>query len=66
MHPEKQRWRAPNINLTLKVPEGKVVYIGDDMIQIIDDVETPEYRRSYSIVGKTWTVTDEGLVELDN
>lgn len=64
--PEKQRWRAPNINLTLKVPEGKVVYIGDDLIQIMDDIETPEYRRSYYIVGKVWIVTEEGLVESDD
>ena len=63
--PEKQRWRAPYLQLTLRVPEGKVVYIGDDLIQIIDDIETPEYRRSYNIAGKIWTVTEEGFIDED-
>ena len=63
--PEKQRWRAPYLNLTLKIPEGKVIFLDNELIQIIDGIETPEYRRSYELVGKIWKVTEEGLIELD-
>lgn len=63
---EKQRWRAPHINLTLKIPQGKVIFLDNELIQIIDDVETPEYHRSYDLVGKAWIATEEGFVELSH
>jgi len=64
--PEKQRWRAPYLNLTLKIPEGKIIILDNELIQIIDGIETPEYRRSYNLVGKAWMATEEGFVEWDH
>jgi len=63
--PDKQRWRAPYMKLILMVPEGNVIYIDEDMTNIIGKLETPDYYKSYGLVGKGWKATNKGFVELD-
>ncbi len=64
--PVKQRWRAPYMKLSLKIPEGKVVIIDAALISILRKVQSPEYYRSYGLVNKAWQATKDGLVELED
>ncbi len=56
-----QKWRNQYIKMTLKVPEGKSVYLGEAMEQIIYDVRNTTNTLDYDMVGKTWTMMKEGL-----
>lgn len=56
-----QKWRNQKVYLTLKVPEGKSVFLDTDMEQIIYDVRNTSNTLDYDMVGKTWTMTKDGL-----
>jgi len=58
---ENAKWRDQEISLTLKVPEGKSVYLNQKMASIIDDIENTENMWDGDMVGKTWTMTPDGL-----
>ena len=47
--------------MTLKVPEGKSVYLNGKMKTIIDNIENTENMWDGDMVGKTWTMTPDGL-----
>ena len=58
---ENARWRDQEVFLTLKVPEGKSVYLNQKMVSIIDDIENTENMWDDDMVGKAWTMTADGL-----
>ena len=58
---ENARWRDQEIFLTLKVPEGKSVYLNQKMTSIISDIQNTENMWDGDMVGKTWTMTADGL-----
>lgn len=58
---DNAKWRDQEIFLTLKVPEGKSVYLNQKMTSIISDIENTENMWDGDMVGKTWTMTSEGL-----
>jgi len=58
---ENARWRDQEIFLTLKVPEGKSVYLNQKMASIISDIQNTENMWDGDMVGKTWTMTADGL-----
>lgn len=62
--PEGEKWRVPEMSITLMVPEGKVIYIGEDMDAIIYDIDNAENVWDFDMVGKMWIMTDDGLTEL--
>ncbi len=55
------KWRNQEIFMTLKVPEGKSVYLNGKMKTIIDNIENTENMWDGDMVGKTWTMTPDGL-----
>ena len=55
------RWRDQEVYLTLKVPEGKSVYLNQKMTSIIADIQNTENMWDGDMVGKTWTMTADGL-----
>jgi hypothetical protein len=55
------RWRDQEVYLTLKVPEGKSVYLNQKMTSIIADIENTENMWNGDMVGKIWTMTADGL-----
>jgi len=59
--PEGVKWRAPEMNLTLKIPEGMVVYISDEMHEIIYDIRNTENVWDFDMTGRMWIMTEEGL-----
>jgi len=58
---ENARWRDQEIFLTLKVPEGKSIYLNQKMTSIISDIQNTENMWDGDMVGKTWTMTADGL-----
>lgn len=56
-----QKWRNQYVKMTLKVPEGKSVYLGEAMDQIIYDVRNTTNTLDYDMVDKTWVMTKQGL-----
>ena len=58
---ENAKWRDQEVFLTLKVPEGKSVYLNQKMTSILDDIENTENMWDDDMVGKIWTMTAEGL-----
>ena len=63
--PEGEKWRMPEMDLTLKIPEGFVVHIGDEMDEIIHDIRNRENVWDFDMVDKMWIMTEYGLSQLD-
>lgn len=55
------KWREQEVWMTLKVPEGKAVYLDAKMAGIIHDIENTENMWDGDMVGKTWIMTPDGL-----
>jgi phage shock protein PspC (stress-responsive transcriptional regulator) len=55
------KYRGQKIKIVLKVPVGKSVYLSHDMGEIIYDVKNVTNTYDLEMVGRTWTMTDEGL-----
>jgi len=59
--PKGSMYRGQSIKLVLKVPEGKSVHLSDDMDRLIYDIENVTNTYDGDMVGKTWTMTPNGL-----
>ncbi len=57
------RWLGQEVDITLKVPKGKTVYMDDKMVKIIYDIENVSNTWDGDMVGKYWEMTDLGLKE---
>ncbi len=55
------KWREQEVSMTLKVPEGKSIFLDEKMKGIIYDIENTENMWDGDMVGKTWTMTADGL-----
>ncbi len=56
-------WLDQEVNITVKVPEGKSIYLGDEMVEIIYDIENVSNTWDGDMVGKFWEMTSDGLQE---
>lgn len=56
-----QRWLGQEVDLTLKVPEGKSIYLDADMVKIIYDIENVSNTWDGDMVGKYWEMKPDGL-----
>jgi len=59
-----EKWRAQNIEIDIWIPEGMLIYIGEDMDMILDHVDTRDYDWDRYLGGKYWKMTKRGLVEV--
>ncbi len=57
------KFRDQDVDIILKVPEGKQVFLSDDMIHIIHDIENVSNTWDGDMVGKYWVMTPEGLAK---
>ncbi len=55
------KFRAQNVNVILKLPVGKSIYLPKDSRMILDDVQNITDTDDYEMVGHTWTMTKDGL-----
>lgn len=61
--PGQSSWHHQQIQITLKVPEGKTVYLNQDMVKILHDIANTSNTWDGDMVGKYWTMKAEGLEE---
>jgi len=61
MLPDKSLWHKQEVDLTLKVPEGKTIFINSDMAKIIHDIKNTSDMWDSDMGGKYWTMKAEGL-----
>ena len=55
------RWRNQEVKITVKVPDGKAVFLGEDLVKIIHDIENVSNTWDGDMVGKKWEMKPEGL-----
>lgn len=58
-----KRWLGQEVDITVKVPEGKAIYLGEEMVKIIYDIENVSNTWDGDMVGKFWEMTRLGLEE---
>ncbi len=63
--PETDSWRNQGIRLTLKVPEGKVVWFGPGTEEVIYDIDNTTNTWDGDMIGHKWLMTERGLSCLD-
>ncbi|HLN74765.1 MAG TPA: PspC domain-containing protein [Prolixibacteraceae bacterium] len=63
---DNAKWRNQEVNMVLKVPQGKSVFLGEKMKAIINDIENTNNIYDDDMVGKYWTMTPEGLTLRDS
>ncbi|MGE4585759.1 MAG: PspC domain-containing protein [Mangrovibacterium sp.] len=59
----RMRWLDQGVDIIVKVPEGKAVYLGEKMEEIIYDIENVSNTWDGDMVGKYWKMTPLGLEE---
>ena len=60
-----EKYRAQRIQLILKVPVGKKVYLAGNMSKIIYDIDNVANIWDHDMVNRTWEMTEQGLKCLD-
>lgn len=60
---EGSRWLQQEVDITVKVPEGKRIYLDDKLVKIIYDIENVSNTWDGDMVGKYWKMTELGLEE---
>ncbi|HZL11252.1 MAG TPA: PspC domain-containing protein [Prolixibacteraceae bacterium] len=58
---DNARWRNQEVSMILKVPVGKSVYLDERMAGLISNIENTENMWDGDMIGKTWTMTADGL-----
>jgi len=55
------KWRNQRLHITVKVPEGKVIYLDDSMSKIIHDIDNVSNTWDFDMLGEKWIMKKEGL-----
>jgi len=61
MLPDKSVWHMQKIDITLKIPEGKTIFLDNEMVKILNDIENTSNMWDNDMGGKYWTMKPEGL-----
>ena len=59
------KWRFPEVELILKIPENQKIYVTDGMEEILGDVWVENSYGSWELPGKTWIMSDDRLKRID-
>jgi len=59
-----EKWRAPRVEIVVKVPEGKVVELDRDTRYILEGVYNTDHLSEWNMAGKTWIMTEDGLQKI--
>lgn len=63
---DNAKWRNQEVTMILKVPEGKSVFLSEEMKSIIHDIENVDNMYDDDMVGKYWTMMPDGLTLRDS
>ncbi|WP_421917773.1 PspC domain-containing protein [Marinifilum sp.] len=58
---EDVKWRNQRLHITVKVPEGKIVYLDDSMGKIIHDIDNVNNTWDFDMLDQMWIMKKEGL-----
>lgn len=58
---DKNRWRFPEVNITVKVPEAYILFFDESIEEQLDYIKKEKYYRNDEMLNKYWIMTDEGL-----
>jgi len=61
MLPDKSVWRNQQVEIILKVPENKTIYMSDEIVRIIHDIKNTSDTWDGDMGGKYWTMKPAGL-----
>ncbi|TKG93573.1 PspC domain-containing protein [Puteibacter caeruleilacunae] len=61
---EEKKWRSQQLDLTLKIPEGKVIYLDESVRSIIYDLDNVGNIHDSKMIGSYWIMKPEGLTQL--
>lgn len=62
---EGSKWRNQRLQITVKVPEGKVVYLDDSMEKIIHDIENVSNTWDSDMLNHKWIMKKNGLTRVE-
>ena len=57
------KWRNQKVNVNLKLPDEKVVFIDDSLLPIINDIENTSHTWEGDMAGLYWQMKAEGLTQ---
>ncbi|WP_372755802.1 PspC domain-containing protein [Labilibaculum sp.] len=63
--PAHSKWKNQNLHITIKLPEGKVIYLDPSMRKIIHDIDNVTNTWDYDMLDKMWIMKEEGLSLLE-
>lgn len=63
--PEHELWRTQDVELELLLPVGYTVYLSDEMVRIIYDIDNVTNTYDGDMVGRRWIMTPDGLACVD-
>lgn len=55
------KWRNQRLHITVRVPEGKVVFLDDSMGKIIHDIDNVSNTWDFDMLDQMWQMKSEGL-----
>ena len=62
---EGELWRTQEVELELLIPVGYTIYLSDEMMQIIYDIDNTTNTYDGKMVGRRWVMTPKGLACVD-
>lgn len=62
---DNEKWRNQELNITLRIPEGKVVFLNDNLLPIIKDIKNTSNTWDGDMTNKYWQMKPEGLTYIN-
>ncbi len=60
--PKEDKFRGQDLEIALRIPVGKSVFIHKEVQSILDDAKTDTRIRTRKMIGNTWTMLPEGIL----
>lgn len=57
----EQKWRMQELDLTLEIPVGKIIYLDHSMEDLIHDIKNTQNMWDYDMLGHYWKMEADGL-----
>jgi phage shock protein PspC (stress-responsive transcriptional regulator) len=61
----KEHWKAQDVRIELLVPKNKVIYLGETMTGLLNDIDNTSHTLDEDMVDRRWKMTDKGLACID-
>ncbi len=60
---EENRWTFPEVDITVRVPEGYILYLDESLEEQLDYIKKEKYYRTDEMLNNYWLMTDNGLAK---